>query len=50
LTPDAFLEDGKVTWHVFDLERVAIVSDVHWLNESVRLFRFFISDDIGDFR
>jgi hypothetical protein len=40
LAYDAYLEDIKITWHVFDLERVAIVSDVHWINESVRLFRF----------
>ena len=38
----AFLEDAKVTWHTFSFEKVAVVSDVHWINDSVNVFKFII--------
>ena len=38
----AFLEDAKVTWHTFSFEKVAVVSDVHWINDSVNIFKFII--------
>ncbi len=38
----AFLEDTKVTWHTFSFEKVAVVSDVHWIRDSVNLYRLFM--------
>jgi hypothetical protein len=38
----AFLEDAKVTWHTFAFEKVAIVSDVHWIRDSVNFYRLFM--------
>ena len=42
LTLDAYLEDAKVTWHMFEFEKVTVVSDIHWMNDSVKLFRFLM--------
>jgi len=42
LTLDADLEDAKVTWHMFEFEKVTVVSDIHWMNDSVKLFRFLM--------
>ena len=42
LTYDAYLEDAKVTWHITSIEKVAVVSDVHWINDSIKIFRFII--------
>lgn len=39
---DAYLEDAKVSWHTLSLEKVAVVSDVHWINDSVNIFKFII--------
>ena len=39
---DAYLEDAKVTWHTLSFEKVAVVSDVHWKNDSVNVFKFII--------
>ncbi len=39
---DAYLEDAKVSWHTLSFEKVAIVSDVHWINDSVNVFKFII--------
>jgi hypothetical protein len=39
---DAYLEDTKVTWHITSIEKVAVVSDVHWINDSIKIFRFII--------
>jgi len=39
---DAYLEDAKVTWHTLSFEKVAVVSDVHWINDSVNLYKFII--------
>jgi len=39
---DAYVEDAKVSWHTFSLEKVAVVSDVHWINDSVNVFKFII--------
>jgi SpoIIAA-like len=39
---DAYLEDAKVTWHTLSFEKVAVVSDVHWINNSVNLYKFII--------
>ncbi len=41
-TLDAYLEDSKVSWHMFSFEKVAVVSDVHWINDSIKLFRVII--------
>jgi hypothetical protein len=38
----AFLEDAKVTWHTFSFEKVAVVSDVHWIRYSANLYRLFM--------
>jgi len=38
----SYLEDTKVSWHLFSFERVAIVSDIHWIDESVKLFAFMM--------
>jgi len=38
----SYLEDAKVTWHFLSFEKVAIVSDVHWIDESVKLFAFMM--------
>ena len=39
---DAYLEDAKVSWHALSFEKVAVVSDVHWINDSVNLYKFII--------
>ena len=39
---DAYIEDAKVTWHTLSFEKVAVVSDVHWINDSVNLYKFII--------
>ena len=39
---DTYLEDAKVTWHTLSFEKVAVVSDVHWINDSVNLYKFII--------
>lgn len=41
-TLDAYLEDAKMSWHTLSLEKVAVVSDVHWINDSVDVFKFII--------
>jgi len=38
----AYLEDAKVSWHTLSFEKVAVVSDVHWVNDSVNIFKFII--------
>lgn len=38
----SYMEDAKVSWHLFSFEKVAIVSDIHWVDESVKLFAFMI--------
>ena len=38
----AFLEDAKVTWHTFSFEKVAVVSDVHWIRDGVNLYKLFM--------
>ena len=38
----SYVEDSKVTWHLFAFEKVAIVSDIHWIDESVKLFAFMM--------
>ena len=38
----AFLEDAKVTWHTFSFEKVTVVSDVHWIRDSVNLYKLFM--------
>src|SRR5450759_5060801 len=49
LTLDAYLEDAKVTWHMFEFEKVAVVSDIHWMNDSVKLFRFLMPMPVNIF-
>jgi hypothetical protein len=39
---DAYLEDAKVSWHTLSFEKVAVVSDVHWINDSVNVLKFII--------
>lgn len=39
---DAYLEDAKVSWHTLSFGKVAVVSDVHWINDSVNVFKFII--------
>jgi hypothetical protein len=39
---DAYLEDAKVSWHTLSFENVAVVSDVHWINDYVNVFKFII--------
>jgi hypothetical protein len=31
-----------LSWHTLSFEDVAVVSDVHWINDSVNLFKFII--------
>ena len=38
----AYLEDAKLSWHTLSFEKVAVVSDVHWINDSVNIFKFII--------
>jgi SpoIIAA-like len=38
----AFLEDAKVTWHTLSFEKVAVVSDVHWIKDGVNLYKLFM--------
>lgn len=38
----SYLEDTKISWHLFSFEKVAIVSDIHWIDESVKLFAFMM--------
>jgi hypothetical protein len=38
----AYLEDAKVSWHTLSFEKVAVVSDVHWINDSVNFYKFII--------
>jgi hypothetical protein len=42
LTFDAMREDAKVSWHMTAFEKVAVVSDVHWINDSLKIFKFVI--------
>ncbi|HII81469.1 MAG TPA: STAS/SEC14 domain-containing protein [Methanosarcina sp.] len=46
---DAYLEDSKVSLHILSFEKVAVVSDVHWINDSVNLFKFIISVQVKVF-
>jgi len=46
LTYGAYLEDAKVTWHITSIEKVAVVSDVHWINDSIKIFRFIIPTSV----
>lgn len=39
---DAYLEDSKVSLHTLSFEKVAVVSDVHWITDSVNVFKFII--------
>ena len=39
---DAKLEDAKLSLHTLSLEKVAVVSDVHWINDSVNIFKLII--------
>jgi hypothetical protein len=39
---DAYLEDAKVSLHTLSIEKVTVVSDVHWINDSVNVFKFII--------
>jgi hypothetical protein len=41
-TLDAIWEDAKISWHTITLERVAVVSDVHRINEEFNIFHFSI--------
>jgi hypothetical protein len=29
-----------VSWHTLSFEKVAVVSHVHWINDSVNIFKF----------
>jgi hypothetical protein len=46
LTYDAYLGDAKVTWHITSIEKVAVVSDVHWINDSIKIFKFIIPTSV----
>lgn len=46
---DAYLEDAKVTLHTLSLEKIAVVSDVHWINDSVNLFKFIMPAQVKVF-
>lgn len=35
-----YIEDAKVSWHLFSFEKVTIISDIYWIDESVKLFAF----------
>jgi Protein of unknown function (DUF3478). len=37
-----YIEDAKVSWHLFSFEKVTIISDIYWIDESVKLFAFMI--------
>ena len=39
---DAYVEDAKVSWHTLSFEKVAVVSNVHWINDSVNVFKFIV--------
>jgi hypothetical protein len=36
LTYNDYLEDAKVTWHINAIEKVAVVSDVDWINDTIK--------------
>jgi hypothetical protein len=38
----AYLEDAKVTWHTFSFEKIAFVSDVHWMRDSLNIYKLFM--------
>jgi hypothetical protein len=40
--PSSYLEDAKVSLHVFSFEKMAIVSDSNWVDESVKFFAFLM--------
>jgi hypothetical protein len=40
--PSSYLEDAKVSWHVFSFKKMAIVSDSKWVDESVKFFAFLM--------
>lgn len=46
LTYDTFLEDAKVTWHITAIEKVTVVFDVDWINDSIKLFKFLIPTQV----
>lgn len=46
---DAYLEDTKVTLHTLSLEKIAVVSDVHWINDSVNLLKFIMPSQVRVF-
>lgn len=39
---DTYLEDAKMSLHALLFEKVAVGSDVHWINDSVNIFKFII--------
>ena len=39
---DAYLEDAKVSLHTLSFEKVAVISDVHWIDDSVNVFNVII--------
>jgi SpoIIAA-like len=38
----SYLEDTKVSWYLLSFEKVAIFSDIQWIDESVKLFAFMM--------
>jgi SpoIIAA-like len=45
----AYLEDAKVTWHTFSFEKIAFVSDVHWMRDSINIYKLFMPMQIKVF-
>ena len=46
---DVYLEGTKVTLHTLSLEKIAVVSDVHWINDSVNLLNFIMPSQVRVF-
>ena len=46
MTYDAYLEDAMVTWHITAIEKVAVVSDVDWINDTIKIFKLVIPIEV----
>jgi hypothetical protein len=50
-THDAMWDDAKVgIWHLAAFEKVAVISDVDWRIDAVKIFRFVIPCPVKTFR
>jgi len=50
-TSDAMWDDARVgIWHLTAFEKVAVVSDVDWIIDAVKIFKFVIPCPVKTFR